>query len=124
MSNDDQAAVRAVIQQWLEASNRGDHDAALALMADDVEFLVCGSPPFGKQRFAETAKQMAGVKMSARSEIRDLEVAGDWAWVRSQLTVEMTPPGGETRRREGAVLSVLRKQDGRWVFFRDANFLQ
>jgi len=38
--------------------------------------------------------------------------------------VAMTPPGRETIRRAGWVLSILRKgSDGRWRIARDANLL-
>jgi len=35
----------------------------------------------------------------------------------------MTPPGGKPIRRAGDVLSVLRKENGAWVIYRDANLL-
>ena len=43
-------------------------------------------------------------------------------WTR--LTVVMTPPNGAPSvRRAGHTLSILRKQNGRWVIARDANLL-
>ena len=41
----------------------------------------------------------------------------------TQLSVEVTPPGGVTVTRAGHTLSVLRKVDGRWQLARDANLL-
>jgi ketosteroid isomerase-like protein len=48
-------------------------------------------------------------------------VLGDWAWLRNYLTVTVTPPGGEPMRRAGYALTILRKQNGKWLLARDAN---
>jgi uncharacterized protein (TIGR02246 family) len=68
--------------------------------------------------------KMKGTPFEGTGEVRELQVLGDWAFVRSYLEVAMTPPGGETVRRKGWVLSILRKGgDGRWRIARDANLL-
>jgi uncharacterized protein (TIGR02246 family) len=124
-TSDDEHAIRILIDRWLKATAAGDTEAVLRLMADDVLFLVAGRDPFGKAEFAANSKQLAGARIDAHSEIRELEVAGSWAWCRTELTVEIAPPSGPTQRRSGPTLSVLRKQpDGQWVFLRDANFLR
>jgi ketosteroid isomerase-like protein len=67
---------------------------------------------------------MQGVLMDGRAEVHEIEVAGDWAWIRNRIEVTMTPPGGEPVRRSGYTLSILRKgSDGRWRLFRDANLV-
>ena len=38
----DEADVRALIHRWHDATARGDVDAVLALMSEDVEFFVAG----------------------------------------------------------------------------------
>ena len=54
----------------------------------------------------------------------EIEVLGDWAWIRNHLEVSVTPPDNEANRRSGYTLTVLRKgTDGRWRLFRDANLL-
>jgi ketosteroid isomerase-like protein len=56
--------------------------------------------------------------------VQEIEVAGDWAWIRNRIEVAMTPPGGETARRSGYTLTILKKGgDGRWRLFRDANLV-
>ena len=52
---DDERAIRGVVEQWLAASRAGDLDTLLSLMTDDVIFMVPGSKPFGKERFAANA---------------------------------------------------------------------
>src|SRR5205823_14249226 len=93
-------------------------------MADDVVFMVPGREPFGKDVFAAGAESMKGMRMEGTSDIRELKVLGDWAYLRNSITVTMTPPGGAPVKRAGYTLTVLRKEpDGRWVLARDANLL-
>jgi len=62
--------------------------------------------------------------MEGSSEIRELKVLGDWAFLRGYLQVTMTPPGGNSVRRAGYTLTIFHKQpDGRWLLARDANLL-
>ena len=121
---DDERAIRSLIDTWLSASAAGDLTTVLRLMSDDVVFLVAGQKPFGKAEFAASAQQRANARLEAHGEIQELEVAGPWAWCRTQLSVVMTPPGGQPVRRAGPTLTILRKQpDGTWVIMRDANLL-
>jgi uncharacterized protein (TIGR02246 family) len=56
------------------------------------------------------------------SDIQEIKVLGDWAFVWQKLSVTMTPAGdSETMTREGYTLTILRKEDGRWKLARDAN---
>ena len=67
---------------------------------------------------------MKDVRVEGSSEIRELQVLGDWAYVRSYLQIAVTPPGGNSVKRTGYTLTILRKQpDGRWLLARDANLL-
>jgi uncharacterized protein (TIGR02246 family) len=68
---------------------------------------------------------ITAARFEARSEIQELQVQGDWAFIRNHLDVSMTPAGA-TRpvKRSGYTLTILRKQtDGRWVLARDANLM-
>lgn len=122
--SDDEQAIRRLIATWMTASAAGDIPTVLGLMADDVVFLTAGQKPFGKAEFAERSRQMAGLKIEGRSEIRELEIAGSWAWCRNELSVAVTTPDGKVVRRAGPTLAILRKQpDGRWLLARDANLL-
>jgi uncharacterized protein (TIGR02246 family) len=121
---DDERAIRELVDTWLAASKSGDVDTVLSLMTDDVVFMVPGQQPFGKEAFAAASKGMKGVRFEGRSEIRELRVLGDWAYLRNYLEVSMTPPGGTAMRRSGYTLTILRKEaDGRWRLARDANLL-
>lgn len=120
----DERSIRNLVDTWMSASAAGDVETVLTLMADDVLFMVPGKEPFGKEQFAETSRAMKDMRLSGRSEIQELVIAGDWAYCRNRLQVTMTPPGGEAVRRSGHTLTILRrKPDGAWVIARDANLL-
>jgi uncharacterized protein (TIGR02246 family) len=120
----DERAIRDLVDTWMKASQAGDVDTVLGLMADDVIFMVPGRAPFGKDVFAAAAREMKDVRMQGMSDIKEIEVLGDWAWLRNRITVTMTPPGGAPVRRTGYTLTILKKQpDGKWLLARDANLL-
>jgi len=127
MTHSDEQQIRDLVATWMSATEAGDVDTVLSLMTNDVVFLVAGQAPFGKQKFAEAMRTPAGTalpKIEGRSDIQEIRVAGDWAFMWSQLTVDITPPGGGAPiKRAGHTLSVLRKSGGRWQLARDANLL-
>jgi uncharacterized protein (TIGR02246 family) len=121
---DDEQAIRNLIATWLSASKAGDTEKVLGLMADDVVFLVCGQPPMrGKAAFAASQAALKDMELEASSEIQEVRVLGDWAYVWTNLTVVITPKSGAPIKRAGNTLSVLEKQNGSWVMLRDANML-
>jgi len=121
---DDERAIRTLVEKWMSASRAGDLATVLGLMADDVIFMVPGQKPFGKQAFAATSQGMKNVRIDGRSDIQELRVLGDWAYLRNYIEVTITPDGGAPMRRAGYTLTILRKEaDGRWVLVRDANLL-
>jgi uncharacterized protein (TIGR02246 family) len=120
----DERVIRELVKKWMAASEAGDLDTVLGLMTDDVVFMVPGRAPFGKDEFADSARKMRDVRMQGTANIKEIEVLGDWAWVRNHIAVTMTPPGGTPNRRSGYTLTILKKQaDGRWLLARDANLL-
>ncbi len=122
---DDEKAIRELVATWMAASRNGDTDTVLSLMADDVIFMVPGHEPFGKEAFAAASRGMTDLRIEGASEIQEIEVLGDWAYLRNRLTITMTPSGGEPMlKRSGYTLSILRKEkDGRWLLVRDANLI-
>lgn len=121
---DDEQAIRQLVEKWLEATKMGDVTTVLSLMSDDVIFMVPGQEPFGKEAFAATSGEMEQHKVEGTSDIKEIKVLGDWAWMRSHLQITITQPGGKVARRSGYTLTILRKnRDGGWVIARDANLL-
>jgi uncharacterized protein (TIGR02246 family) len=122
---DDECAIRNLVSTWIDATKAGDIETVLSLMADDVIFMAPGQKPFGKEAFALASEGMKGASFEGRSEIQEIQVFGDWAYLRSHLEVTVTPPNGAAPiRRSGCTLSILRKTAaGDWVIARDANML-
>jgi|SRR5215216_3631429 len=122
---DDKQAIREMVNTWLEASKQGDLTTLLNLLADDVIFIVPGREPFGKQEFAAgNQESMNDTKMEAAINIKEIEIAGELAWMRSFLKVTFTRPEGEPAKLSGHILTILQKNaDGQWVIKRDANFV-
>jgi|SRR6187549_1372205 uncharacterized protein (TIGR02246 family) len=126
MHNDEQQ-IRELVSTWMEATKAGDIDKVLSRMADDVVFLIPGQPVMRKDGFAAAARAQEGhhaPTFDGTSEIQEITVLGDWAFMWSRLTVVAPPPGGgPSITRAGHTLSVLRKLNGQWVVARDANLL-
>ena len=123
----DEEQIRELVVTWMDASKAGDTDRVLSLMSDDVVFLVPGRPPMRKADFSAASKAQAGgaaPRMEGTSEIQEIRVLGDWAFMWTKLTVVVTPPGdAPSMTRAGHTLSILKKQNGKWVLARDANML-
>ncbi|GAB3101452.1 YybH family protein [Lysobacter terrae] len=121
----DQDAIRQLVATWMKATQAGDTATVLDLMSEDAVFLVPGRPPFGKREFAQAAQTQSAsaMKFDGRSQIEEIQVHGDWAFMRSHLTVTATQPGQAPVVRAGHTLTVLRKEQGRWRLARDANLL-
>lgn len=120
----DEREIRQVVETWFAASRRGDTAAVLDLITDDALFMVPGQGPFGKAVFAAASKAMEGVQINGESEIVELQVLGDWAFIRNHIDINAALPDGRTVHRAGYTLTLLRKEtDGQWRLARDANLL-
>jgi uncharacterized protein (TIGR02246 family) len=121
---DDERAIRDLVATWMKASESGDVQTVLSLMADDVIFMVPGREPFGKDAFRAALETMKNAGMTGTSDIREINLAGDWAYIRNYIEITITPPAGNVMRRSGYTLSILRKQpNAKWVLWRDANLI-
>jgi uncharacterized protein (TIGR02246 family) len=120
----DEEQIRHLVAEWIDASRRNDLDRVLELMDEDVVFLGPGRPPMrGRAAFAAASRAMAPGSMDGSADVQEVHVAGDTAYAWTQLSVRARTPDGAERRMEGPVLSVLRRKNGRWVIYRDANML-
>jgi uncharacterized protein (TIGR02246 family) len=123
----DEQQIRELVSTWHAATRAGDVDTVLKLMTDDVVFLVPGRPPMRKAEFASLSRPPPGKrlpKIEGTSEIQEIQVSGDWAFMWTKLSVAMTPPeGGAPSKRAGHTLTVLQRVNGRWLLARDANLL-
>lgn len=121
---DDERAIREVVERWMAATRAGDTAAVLDLMTDDVIFMTPNGEPFGKGVFRERSQSLVGVEIHGHAEVKEVHVAGDWAWIRNLIAMTMNRPDGEKTTRSGWTLTVLKRcDDGRWRLFRDANLV-
>ena len=127
MATSDEQQIRDLVSTWMQATQAGDVDTVLGLMTDDVVFLVPGRPPMDKAGFAAAAHRQAegqAPTFEGQSEIQEIQIAGDWAFMWTRLSVVATPPNGAPPiERAGHTLTVLRRDHGRWRLARDANLL-
>jgi uncharacterized protein (TIGR02246 family) len=125
--NADEKEIRELIATWMAATKAGDTAKVLGLMTDDVVFLVPGHAPMKKADFARAITSHVGKNapsLDGTSDIQEITVVGDWAFMWTKLRVVVTPPNGAAPMvRSGHTLSVLRKQGGKWLLARDANLL-
>jgi uncharacterized protein (TIGR02246 family) len=124
----DEQAIRQLTATWIAATKAGDLETVLSLMAEDVVFLVPGQPPMiGKSAYATAARptpNQTPPQIDGASEIQEIKVLGDWAFMWTKLKVVLTPPDGAAPViRAGHTLTILHKQSGKWVLARDANLL-
>src|ERR1700761_3874545 len=122
---DDERAIRELVDTWLAATRDGDFATVASLIAEDVVFMVPGEKPFGKAAFMAGSEGFKPAHFEAKGNIEELQILGDWAFIRNYLDVTMTPPGSsESVRRAGHTLTILRKEpDGKWLLARDANLM-
>jgi uncharacterized protein (TIGR02246 family) len=123
---EDVKAIRALLETWMSATRAGELDTVLDLMTEDVVFLGPGRPPMiGRESFAAaTRAQIGNAQIDGKSEIQEIRIAGNWAYMWTRLSVVMAPSaGGAPVKRAGHTLSVLRKENGKWRLARDANML-
>ncbi len=123
----DEQEIRELVARWMAATREGNTEAVLSLMTEDAVFLLPGRPPMNKAEFTAAARAQSNPQQAPRveghSEIQEIQVLGDWAFMWTSLTVTVTPPSGSPAKRAGNTLSILRKQKGKWRLARDANLL-
>jgi uncharacterized protein (TIGR02246 family) len=122
---EDERAIRNVIETWMSATQAGDLSTVLGLIADDAIFMVPSREPFGKREFAAAAEGMKRAQIRGTSDVLEVQVFGDWAYLRNHIKMTAIPAGeGTPHHRSGYTLTLVRKeQDGRWRLARDANLL-
>ena len=119
----DEQAIRKLIDDWMQATARGDLDQVLSLMSEDVVFMTAGREPFGKEEFAAQTRGLKDVQLEGTARPVEIKVLGDWAYLRNHIDLTMTPKGGQPIKRAGYTLTILQRQSGRWVITRDANLM-
>jgi uncharacterized protein (TIGR02246 family) len=120
----DEQAIRALIANWIFATEAGDNERVLSLIAEDVVFLTPGAPPMRRPEFVAAQSALNQVQLRITSDIQEIRILGKWAYCWNRLTVVTTPrDGGSAVTRTGDSLSILQKKLGSWFVVRDANMV-
>ena len=124
---EDVAAIKRLNDDRKAASDAGDASTHAALYTDDA-ILMPPNRPAVVGREALLARWEAMYERHAASrftrkfteEVLEVEVAGDWAFMRTAGTVTLTPKaGGEPIEYSGKTLAILKRQpDGAWKCYR------
>lgn len=119
-----EAAIRATIDRFVAAYNRGDVDALMRFYTEDFAYMALGQPTGDRQvlerGFRATLARFAGHVAITPDEIH---VAGDVAFERGALVMTMTPrDGGAVETRRLRYLNVRRRSaSGEWQLWRVMN---
>jgi ketosteroid isomerase-like protein len=117
----DREGIEALHRLDIETTLSGKADELAKLWDKDAVRLLPGSPAeIGKRAIYTTDKReelaASGRNVCYRPEIRDLEVAGDWAFEWGYFSYKET---GMPKPIAGKVLRIIKRQtDGSWKFFR------
>ena len=106
-------AIKAWYDQKTEITNAGDVEGLKMLFTDDVIFMPPGGDLFqGWETYYQWADPFFN-EFDVKEEIsyEEVEIHGDWAYIRTFYTMESTPKaGGETTVAKGKAIWLFRKQ--------------
>ncbi|MEP6600219.1 MAG: nuclear transport factor 2 family protein [Nitrospirota bacterium] len=124
----DEQQIRELVATWMTATKAGDIETVLELNGGGCR--VSAARPtthdrkVGVRRGSESPVGSGRPQFDGTSEIQEIKVIGEWAFMWAKLSVVVTSPGGAlSMARTGHTLSILKKQSGKWVLARDANML-
>ena len=118
---DEENAIREIQARWDEAWNRNDVAALSSLVAEDVRFVnVAGQVLTGRAEFERLqtrthAMQFKGsVRTVAGTDIKFLTADIAVTHVRWGMRGDKDPDGTPRQPRNGVMMQVLMKRDGKW----------
>jgi len=115
----EEESVRRALAAFIEAVNRGDYEAVVGMITDDAVFWTANAPALsGKAALRAAYAGLAAYRVHQEFEIEELQVGGDWAFVRGYEDFTLDPKDGEGARleiRRRRAISILRRQpDETW----------
>lgn len=109
--------------RWAAAWAAGDAVAIAEFYAEDAVLLPQNQPPIVGKKAIRSGYETVLEQFDVRggSEVVDLEVGGDWAFMRGTYTTTVTPKEGgpPIEKDHGNWLWIVKRQaDGSWKIFR------
>ena len=118
-------AIAHVIEQLQTAMNDnkgGEWEPYLECFAEDAILMVPNFPSHIGLDAIRTFQNMPPYHtFDIKSKIEEIQVCGEWAFLRKTQLGTMTPVnGGEPQKIDGKFITILKKQtDGSWKIWRD-----
>lgn len=121
----DREAIAAIEDRIRAAYAAGDAERVAAQYTEDGMLLGPEHPALaGREAIAEAYRGFFATHHGElENEIEEIEVAGDWAFVRGRIRLRVVgkEEGAEPVRLQGKYLAIARRDtDGLWRFARDA----
>ena len=117
----DIAAINKLYNQAALACSTGDAELYLSNFTEDAAVMPPGFPAaMGKEELRPIIEGLFGMfDLELPYTVEEVEVLGDWAFVRSSWQYSMTPKeGGETTISIGKELDIFKRQtDGSWKIY-------
>ena len=118
----DVAAIQALVQQEVGVRNAEDIEGWVQLFAADAVYLPDGGPPVSTRAGLEAAavSRSSRYRPNLQIVVDEIQILGDWAFVRSTVTGTLTPNrNANPIRVDGKELVIYRRQsDGAWKIAR------
>lgn len=118
-----EASIRQLpIEKWCEAEAARDLDAKMSLFTSDVVFIAPGEPILVGQDDVRTMHEAAWKdtqwQCTGTGTVDEVQVLGEWGFVRGTFSGEFTPSDGPTTRLSGKFINVVRQEGGHWKIAR------
>lgn len=115
-------AIKKVGEEFFAGTNSGDLERRMATMADDAIIMAPDRPPIvGKEEIRRlSSNYQASFEEKCVLAYDEVEMAGNWGFVRATVTATRTAKaGGRVDRLSLKNLWIVRRQaDGEWKFWR------
>ena len=119
----DRARITAIEDRIRAAFAAGNAEGVAAEYTEDALLLPQGAPAVsGRAAIADLYRTVfKDYRCELKTEIEEVEIAGDWAFVRGRLQSTVTPKaGGDPMVSRGKYLAIVRRGPGGvWRFARD-----
>jgi len=119
---EDIVAIRTIFENYQNTLNDGDVAGFASLHTEDAIRMPPNSPALvGKEAIRSESQDFADqVVLTLTNEVVEVEVIGDWAFIRGAWRASVTPKeGGQATERSGKWLSIaVRQPDGSWKLHR------
>lgn len=115
----DEESIRKTLKAFAEAVSCQDYAAVLDMITDDAIFWTANYLAIeGKAALKAAYEGLAAYKVHQEFEVEELQVCGDWAFVRGYESFTLDPKDGRGERVEikrRRAISIFRRQpDGSW----------